>query len=271
MAEVVVVKFGGGLITNKSKLCTPMLETIDNLVEVIDRIIKCGLKVIVVHGAGSFGHLRAKYWRLNEGMVDDHKFAPQIDCQNQYQAVSLVRKDMLTLNSIVCDAFTKRGISTRSLPPHQWAKNTGSNFSGEISKRFAAAEDVIVTFGDVVDCDIGEFGILSGDDLVVRICRDIPQVSRLVFAVKGVDGILSKPPNVARDEDLIHEWSPSVSYSGVHDTDIDVTGGIALKANRGAEVASMGIEVVIINGEKPERLFDACLGKSTRGTRILDK
>ena len=68
MGDVVVIKFGGGLITNKSQMCTPELEIIDNLVGVVKQCIDSGLRVIVVHGAGSYGHLRAKYWRLNEGL-----------------------------------------------------------------------------------------------------------------------------------------------------------------------------------------------------------
>ena len=263
-----MIKFGGGLITEKSQLCTPNLSVIENLVNVVSRCLESGLQVIVVHGAGSFGHLRAKHWRLSEGQVDDYAFSTQEDCESQKQAVSIVRKEMLTLNKIVCEEFAKQDISTKSMPPHQWAKNTGSSFEGEITENFSTELDVIVTFGDVVDCDEKEFGILSGDDIVVRICQDIANVSRLVFAIKGVDGILMKPPEEATDEDLVTEWSPSISFRGVHNTEIDVTGGIALKAKRGAEVASLGVDVFIVNGEKPERVFDACMGIPTRGTRI---
>ena len=271
MGDVVVVKFGGGLITNKSQMCTPELETIDNLVGVVKQCIDTGLRVIVVHGAGSYGHLRAKYWRLNEGLINDGSFTPQVDCKSQKEAVSIVRNDMLTLNKIVVDSFQKHGLSTKSLPPHQWAKNTGSNFSGDVKFMFNSDFDVMISFGDVVDCDVGEFGILSGDDLVVRICNDISNVRKLVFAIKGVDGILRRPPDEATEDDLIEKWSPNVEFSGVHYTEIDVTGGIGLKAARGAEVAAMGIDVFIVNGEYPERLFNACRGVSTIGTQIFSQ
>ena len=77
-------------------------------------------------------------------------------------------------------------------------------------------------------------------------------VSRL-FAVKGVDGILMKPPEEATDDDLITEWSPSISFRGVHNTEIDVTGGIALKAKRGAEVAShSALNVLLLSTEKSQ-------------------
>ncbi len=74
---------------------------------------------------------------------------------------------------------------------------------------------------------------------------------------------------MADESDLIERWSPSVEYGGVHNSEIDVTGGIGLKAIRGSEVAASGVDVFIINGEKPQRLFDACKGISTRGTQIF--
>ena len=66
--------------------------------------------------------------------------------------------------------------------------------------------------------------------LAVRLCRDIPNVPRLVFAVKELME-LGKPPEQATEDDLI-KWSPSIVYSGIHHSEIDVTGGIELKAKR---------------------------------------
>jgi isopentenyl phosphate kinase len=271
MDDCIVIKFGGGLITNKSTMCTPNYAVIDSLVDVVANCLEDDFRVIVVHGAGSFGHLRAKHWKLNQGFLPHYDFVPQVDCQTQEQAVSLVRKEMLTLNQIVLDAFAKRDITTHKLPPHEWARNTGSNFDGDVTQLFADNNSVKITFGDVVDCEEGIFGILSGDDLVVRICQEIPNVKRLIFAVKGVDGILKRPPEVADHDDLIEHWSPKTEYSGVHNSEIDVTGGIGLKAVRGSEVAASGVDVFIINGEEPQRLLDACKGISTRGTQIFAK
>jgi isopentenyl phosphate kinase len=70
MRERVVIKWGGGLITDKTTLCTPNLPVIAQLAEAVKRCIDSGVDVVLVHGAGSFGHLRAKHWRLNEGRVD---------------------------------------------------------------------------------------------------------------------------------------------------------------------------------------------------------
>ena len=58
----------GDLLPTKQNY-TPDLAIIEQLVAVVKRCLESGLQVIVVHGAGSFGHLRAKYWRLNEGLL----------------------------------------------------------------------------------------------------------------------------------------------------------------------------------------------------------
>jgi isopentenyl phosphate kinase len=271
MRDCVVIKWGGSLITDKEKMCTPNMETIDSLSNVMRQCVDDGLDIILVHGAGSFGHLRAKYWRLNEGLLPAELFSEQEDCNSQKQAISMVRNDMLTLNNFISNSLKKYDLEASVKPPHQWAENTGSNFNGDITQIFSDYQDSIcVTFGDVVECD-GEvsFGILSGDDLVVRLCEEIPNVKRLVFAIGGVDGILKRPPKYANDEDLIEVWSPDLKFDGLHNTEIDVTGGIGLKAARGAEVAKLGIEVVIVNGSYPQRVFDACTGKDVLGTKII--
>jgi aspartokinase-like uncharacterized kinase len=42
-----------------------------------------------------------------------------------------------------------------------------------------------------------------------------------------------------------------------------------LKAARGAEISSAGVDVILINGEHPARVIDAIEGKSVIGTRII--
>ena len=262
MADKVVVKWGGGLITDKTQLCVPDMEVISSLVDTIVECHNNDVDVILVHGAGSFGHLKAKEYQLHKG------FDSSID--GQEQAVSDVRNDMLTLNSFVMDELTKADISAVSLPPHKWARNTGEFFDGDLAIFGSAPQGIVmVTFGDVVDCDEGQFGILSGDDLVARLAKEVNGVKRLVFAIGGVDGLLAKPPAQASEEDLIEVWSPDIKFEGEHQSEIDVTGGIGLKAARGASVAQHGIEVWMVSGEHPERVSAACLGKETRGTRVV--
>ncbi|MED5499114.1 MAG: hypothetical protein VX845_05490, partial [Candidatus Thermoplasmatota archaeon] len=60
MPPVVVVKLGGGLITEKASMTTVHEERLNRLAREIAAAARQGVRVLVVHGAGSFGHLRAK-------------------------------------------------------------------------------------------------------------------------------------------------------------------------------------------------------------------
>lgn len=273
MRDRVVIKWGGGLITDKSSLCTPNMTVLKQLASTVEKCQEAGLEVILVHGAGSFGHLRAKTWRLNEGYIPHVETPEGSTLSSQKEAVEQVRLEMLQLNKHVCDALEMYGIQCIVHPPHRWATNTGTDFTGSLDDFMAQNDNTVhITYGDVVNVE-GEkqFGILSGDDLVVRLSLELENVKRLVFAIGGVDGLLRIPPEHATEKDLIEVWTPDVIFEGVHQSDIDVTGGIGLKAARGAHVAAHGINVVMVNGGKPERVLAAMLGNPVRGTIVTHK
>jgi len=253
MGGTVVIKWGGGLITHKDKLCTVNSEVIKSLATVCSDSSK---RLVIIHGAGSFGHLKAKQFRLAEGRIEG---------MAQDAAVQSVRSDMKSLNKFVMDALEQVGVDAKSFPPHEWATGTGPNFEGELP----IYHGVTVVFGDVVPDKGKEFGILSGDDLILRYSTELDGVERAVFAIGGVDGILRVPPDRAVPEDLIEIWHPGIVFEGEHASEFDVTGGIGLKAARGAEISESGVDVVLVNGEYPDRVLSAIEGESIIGTRII--
>lgn len=269
MGERVVIKLGGGLLTEKSELRTPRLDIIKSCVLEIQEIMSRGIDVILVHGAGSFGHLLAKEFRISEGNIEDfsHEFG---GCTSQREAIKQIRKDMLELNQYIFDECTALDITAITLPTHLWASNTGPEFLGDLTI-FSTTPSGIVTicYGDVVDCD-GEkqFGILSGDDLVYRLASEVEGVRRVVFALGGVDGVLEQPPEVGKEQLLIPLMNPEREYASMHDSSIDVTGGIGLKVQRSLELAKNGIEVIFVNGEVRGRIVDAAFNEPVVGTKF---
>jgi len=253
MGGTVVIKLGGGLITDKEKVCTPNHEAIEELCNAISKIDK---RVILVHGAGSFGHMKAKKFRLAEGRIADIE---------QDSAVLEVRNDMMTLNSLITHSLDKCGVKSKTFPPREWVNGTGPEFSGELP----ISEDVTIVFGDVVPVPGKEFGILSGDDLMYRYSTEIEGVDYAIFAMGGADGLLRVPPEFATEEDLFEMWNPDMKFDGLHAEEFDVTGGIGLKATRGAMIASKGIDVWLVNGIYPERILEIIDGKNPKGTKIL--
>jgi isopentenyl phosphate kinase len=131
---------------------------------------------------------------------------------------------------------------------------------------------VMVTFGDVVDCDGDkEFGILSGDDIVKRMAAEIQGIKRLVFAMGGVEGVLASPP---REDDatpaLLSTLTSNDVFVGEHQQSMDVTGGIGLKVARGFEALEAGVDVWLVSGELGVRVQEACMGLPVVGTQLLE-
>ena len=265
MTPAVVVKLGGGLITDKASLTTLRAPLLKRLAKEIAAAVDAGVHVLVVHGAGSFGHLRAKAWALAEGRSS---VQGNDGCADQDEAVAMVRADMLALSKHVASALHEAGITTSRHPPHQWATGVGPTFSGDLSP-LQPATTVPVTWGDVVPVPGHvSFGILSGDDVVHRCAVELPHITRVVFAMGGADVVLRRPPHEATEEDLITEWREDSVFEGHHAVEMDVTGGIGLKVERARSIAQHGVETFFVNGEVEGRLQAALLGQHVRGTRF---
>ena len=268
MRERVVLKWGGGLITEKDQMKTVRTDVLDQLTDQLHACLEQGFEVILVHGAGSFGHLKAKQYKLADGLLPNVEFQPL----SQRDAIEEVRNDMLELNQHVMDALTRRDISAVAIPPHQWAKGIGPDFEGDLTFFEQAPRGIVmVTFGDVVECDHPrQFGILSGDDIVKRLAAEIEGVNRLVFAMGGVEGVLASPPQDGEPmPELLSTLSSNDVFVGEHQSDMDVTGGIGLKVKRGFEALDSGIEVWLVSGEHGLRVQEACMGLPVTGTQLL--
>ena len=262
MASRVVIKLGGGLITDKGSMKKFDADSMKRVADSISSIVEMGVPVVIVHGAGSFGHLLAKKWSISDGV--DLKIAKE-----QRMIVVEIRSDMRELNGMVIDRLSDSELESEGLPPSEWAIGTGSGFQGDITNFERVIDAPIpITFGDVVNTnDQLEFGILSGDDLMVRLSREL-EVSHSIFLIGDAEGVLSGPPN-QEGSSLISRLGPEEEIEGPHYSEIDVTGGISLKIDRARKIASDVEDVWILDGRYPERVVELLVTGETRGTKIL--
>ena len=259
----VIIKLGGGLITDKQQYKTPLKDRIDSVSRVISEIIDMGHSVIVIHGAGSYGHIEAKKWKISEGLDSEIS-------ENQFSAIDTIQRDMDELNSMVMESLRGVGISCESFPPRDWVNGIGITFAGDVSKFERNSEDIVpVIFGDVVPV-IGEkkFGILSGDHLMVRLANELPDVVLCVFLLGDSSGLLTGPPD-SDSSVLIERWSKSQGLVGEHDGAIDVTGGILLKLQCASEIVESSDHVWFMDGRVPNRMLEVLSKGETIGTRIV--
>ena len=100
-----ILKLGGSVITDKSKKYSFKKEVVNRLSA---EIKKANKELIIVHGAGSFGHILAKEYDLNSGYKND----------KQLQGFSLTHAMVQKLNTMVLDSLHEHGIAAVSIPPH---------------------------------------------------------------------------------------------------------------------------------------------------------
>ena len=263
MALRVAIKLGGGLITDKGSMKKFDQKAVEKVVETLSSISDLGASIVLVHGAGSFGHLLAKKWGIANGLDIQKE-------RGQWEAVKMIRSDMRELNNLIIGKMEERGLECIGYPPSDWAKGTGAHFTGDISIfQGRYGRSIPVTFGDVVDTDDeSKFGILSGDDLMLRLSTEL-QVTHSIFLIGDSEGVLTGPPDESGSE-LITHLGPDTKIKGEHDAEIDVTGGIGLKIERSLEIAKVVDEVWIIDGREPGRVLELLTSGETTGTKILN-
>ena len=94
MALRVAIKLGGGLITDKVSMKKFDQKAVEKVVETLSSVSELGASIVLVHGAGSFGHLLAKKWGIANGLDIQKE-------REQWEAVRMIRSDMRELNDLI--------------------------------------------------------------------------------------------------------------------------------------------------------------------------
>ncbi len=253
-----IIKFGGSVITNKTKENCFKQEVVDDLVKAIKKANK---ETIIIHGAGSFGHIIADKYNLNKG----HKSSDQL------LGFSLTHGMVQKLNSLVLDSLHNNGIPAVSIPPHSSLILNNHNplkFDYIIFKEYLDMGFTPVTFGDVVlDKKLG-FSICSGDLLMLLLAENL-EPEKTIFVIDE-DGFFTSNPKEDKNAELIESATKDQlnGYVASKDRHADVTGGMQGKIETIKKIAELGIDTILLNGNKPDRLFKVLNGEKTKSTII---
>lgn len=254
-----VIKFGGSVITDKKIKHTFLNKRAAQLAFELKESAK---RSIVVHGAGSFGHILAKEFELHKGYLYD----------KQIPALASVQKDVKDLNLRVLNTFIEAQIPSVSLAPSAFLTHKNGEITGmdmELFKRYFKLGLTPISFGDVVLDDALKFSICSGDQLMLEFARAF--LPEKVIFVADVDGIFETDPQSKENPKLIPVLSQDMLASiGKEKSRVDdVTGGIFGKMEYMFKIADLGIKTIIINGTVENRLRDALLGEDVISTKIV--
>jgi isopentenyl phosphate kinase len=257
-----VIKIGGSFLTKKA-LSGDFPATLDQIVteggkfiektrlESISREIREVMqnhRLMVVHGAGPFGHALVE--RILEGGSMD---------------VPDVHESMLILNEAVRSALEENGIDSITLSPMNFVDYDGQFRTERLvfgMKTEAASGRVPISHGDIVRTvngfgSLGEYEVISGDRVAMDLALGWHADS--VIMVTDTDGILDQDPSIAEGKRI-----PRIGFQECLDLlmgrgakGADVTGGIAQKVISCRGTINSGIPLRIISGLKRGNLLSA--------------
>lgn len=262
---MIILKLGGSIITKKDAK-KPTLNY-DHLHRIAKEIQHSHVSdLIVVHGAGSFGHPFAQEYAIGKPISSKDDF------QLKRIGFALTQSWVKKLNSMVADALRDVGIPAVSIQPSSFITTYHKRIhKGDIAliKYYVDKGFVPVIYGDVVldEDPTLQVAVLSGDQIVSYLAKNLLP-SRVILGT-DVDGVFNKNPQEYQDSYLIKKLSSLQELeSWDNNQNVDVTGGMLGKLEELLELAQLGIESEIINAGGKNLIRDALQGKKVRGTVI---
>jgi isopentenyl phosphate kinase len=175
-------------------------------------------------------------------------------------AVSQTRGAMYELNRLVCKTMSEFKLNPYPFSPYDAVSKSGKGVFPQWIRGLLKENLTPVTFGDVVLAP-GGFKVLSGDVIVQDLAKAL-QPERCVFAL-DVDGVYEENTRV-----IIPELTPSkIRKMRVQPGD-DATGGIKLKLDVAARVATSGPKVSFVSGYRRNEFSKALRGLDFYGTVV---
>ncbi len=214
-----------------------------------EEIASSDQKVVVIHGGGSFGHLVAK----QHGITSDAGDTPAV-------GVAQTRGAMYELDRMVCKTMMEFKLNPYPFSPFDAVSRAGKVQVSAWLKGLLKEGLTPVTFGDVTLTSSG-FKVISGDVIMQELAK-ILAPERCVFAL-DVDGVYEPNSRV-----IIPELSPSkIRRMSVPPGD-DATGGMKLKLDAAAKIASGGTRVCFVSGYRRNEFSKALRGLDFYGTVV---
>ena len=265
-ADLLLLKLGGSLITDKTRPRSARLDLIAQLAREINvtKSADPSLKIVLGHGSGSFGHVPAKRYGTRQG----------VDSAEGWRGFAEVWYEAATLNRIVMEALQHAGLPAIAFPPSAAITARDGQVAGWNLAPLVSALDaglLPVVFGDVVFDQKRGGTILSTEDLFTYLAqRMLPK--RILLA--GIDpGVWYDFPTCTR---LVAEINPG-NWEGIaaalgDSAATDVTGGMRAKVGVMLDLVQNipGLEVIIFGGEQTGNLSAALKGERL-GTRITSE
>jgi isopentenyl phosphate kinase len=277
MKELVFLKLGGSLITDKTQPYTPRLDIIEDIALQILTALQTqpDLRLIIGHGSGSFGHVAASEYHTRDGFLPRpspliHRERDKTEA-SYWKGFAEVWYQASSLNQFVMKALHKMKIPAIALPPSANVIASDGKVSiwetTSISMALAAGL-VPVIYGDVAFDEIRGGTILSTEDLFAHLARALdPQ--RILLA--GLEAAVWEdfPARTLKVESITPHTFNEISEGVGKAAGTDVTGGMESKVRQMLDLVQQNreLKIQIFSGAEPGNILRALTGE-TLGTWI---
>lgn len=256
--ELVLLKLGGSLITDKDVAYTPRLDTLKALAAEIKTALDStpGLNLILGHGSGSFGHVAAKKHGTRDG----------VQTKEQWLGFTEVRFQAAELNRYVVQSLLEAGLPGMPFPPSASMvsdKRKVTHHNVETIRRALNAGLLPVVQGDVVFDETLGGTILSTEDVFTFLIEQFPTKRILLAGLEA--GVWEDFPARTKLVKQIQAADYEAMRSGIHGSaSTDVTGGMKAKVEEMLALIQKneGLTAQIFAAEQPGLLTRALQGEN---------
>lgn len=262
---MIILKIGGSILTNKDSVESEVdSESLKRIaLEIKSSLDNSSKELIIVHGAGSFGHPPAKKYKIGEKFDQSEYPQKRIGfCEIQ----NAVKK----LNMFICEEFIKEGLPVVAIPASSFMTASNKRITNgnlDSFKRYLSKGFIPVIYGDVVLDDELELCVISGDQIIQYLAMNL-NPDRVVLGT-DVDGVYDKNPKTHDDAIFFDRFSSLDDLETLEGTtNVDVTGGMVGKIKELLYLADLGIESKIINAEVKDNIFKVLENEEVKGTVI---
>ena len=263
--ELIIMKLGGSLVTHKNRW-TPTVNE-DNLKRFAREIgeayhkRKNEISLVLLHGAGSYGHVLATLYKSIENEKSERKLMGLAELQRLQNE----------LNALFCSFMQNYNIP--AFPVQASASAVLENekllhMDVRAIKCMLSLGLVPVLYGVPAYDKAKGGGVLSGDEIIKYLAKNLG--AKRIIHVTDVDGVYDRDPKKFGDAKLIKEITrenfAEIEKNLSGSSHFDVSGGMWRKVRELMEIE--GITGEIINGNKPGYVFRALMGEPGLGTVI---
>ena len=256
MKNIILIKLGGSIITDKKTPYTAKISVIKRLARELKSVNK---NVILAHGSGSFGHTSAAKYGGKKGYINK-------------EGIAKVARDATEINRIVMDILVAEGLPAVSFRPMSMILTNGGKMTDSFFESIEVSFKqglIPVVYGDVIWDKKWKSTIYSGETILNKIGIYMKNKGfnlDKIIQVGETNGVYDDKNNTIPV--ITKKTWPSVKKFVFGLKVKDVTGGMQHKIEDALEMADLGIKTMLINGAIKNELSNALLGKKVEGTLI---